>query len=104
MWTHLFNHIIDKKMSFRRIKGGVCVPEMRRNLLLPAFTVIVVEPDVEDFSFAPSLNPSLLYRNDNSLKRCPHDSSREAILKIFSSVITMAQTNLRLKPVLSYSV
>jgi len=49
-------------MSFRRAKGGVCAPEVRRNLLRPAFTDMVVEPDVEDFSFAPSLNPPLLYQ------------------------------------------
>lgn len=51
-------------MSFRRTKGGAGAPEVRRNLLRPAFTAIVVKPDLEDFSFAALLSPPLLYRND----------------------------------------
>ncbi|SEO91052.1 hypothetical protein SAMN05192574_1161 [Mucilaginibacter gossypiicola] len=65
-------------MSFRRAKGGVCAPEVRRNLLRPAFTDMVVEPDVEDFSFAPTLFPALLNRMTSLLKICPHDSSQES--------------------------
>lgn len=37
---------------------------VRRNLLRPALTSIAIEPNVEDFSFAPPLVRPLLYRND----------------------------------------
>ena len=44
-------------MSFRRTKGRIRASEVSRNLLHPAFTGMVVKPNVEDFSFAPPLSP-----------------------------------------------
>ncbi|MGF7073767.1 malectin domain-containing carbohydrate-binding protein [Mucilaginibacter sp. 3215] len=83
-------------MSFRTNQDGIYAWEVRRNLLRPAFTDMVVQPDVKDFSFAPPLSLPQLYRNDILLflKRCVRTVAREgssgicfSFLKLIASLL-----------------